>query len=117
MRKKTTTRQSRVADSVKHVVSKAIIQDVRDPRVEHITVTDVEVTPDLKIARIYITSHDSTKIDSALKGLSSAQPLLRRKIASELNLKYTPALKFFYDESLEQAERIESLLAKIKENK
>lgn len=107
-------RQSRVAEEVKHLISRVIVDGLEDPRVAPLTVSDVEVSADLRVAHVYVAIFDKEKKEMTLEGLNSAVPFFRRIIASELNLKFTPDLKFKYDESLERGARIESLLSSIR---
>ncbi|OGQ34287.1 MAG: ribosome-binding factor A [Deltaproteobacteria bacterium RIFCSPHIGHO2_12_FULL_43_9] len=94
-----------------------IAQGLQDPRISPLSVTDVEVSADLRIARIFVAIFDKGNIDTTLDGLKSATPHLRRQIAAELNLRFTPDLEFFYDESLERGARIESLISSLRKNK
>ena len=112
--KQISPRQARVAEGVKQVISGVILNGLGDPRISSLTVTDVEVSADLKVAHVFVTVFDKKSIELTLEGLNSAVSLFRRHIASELNLKYTPDLEFFYDESLERGARIESLLSSLR---
>ena len=79
------------------------------------TITGVKVSRDLKQARIYFTtSGDSQKKGAAVKGFSSAHGFIKRALAHELDLKYMPDIKFFYDESLEYGTHIDELIESIK---
>lgn len=115
--KQTSPRQARVAEGIKRLISRILIEGLRDPRISPLSVTDVEVSADLKIAHIFVAIFDKENIDKTLAGLKSATPLIRRQIADELNLRFTPNLEFFYDESLERGARIESLISSIRDNK
>jgi len=90
---------------------------IRDPRLAHATVTGVEVSPDLKLARVYVTSlGDADARSSALQGLEHASNYIRRELAQRLEMRHTPELRFALDESWERGERIESLLQQLHEN-
>jgi ribosome-binding factor A len=109
-------RAERVADLIRQELSKLLERDVKDPRVGFVTVTRVELTRDLRSARVAVTvlGEDPQKKDS-LKGLSAAQGFLRHELAQRLGLRYTPQLAFHLDEALESEQRIEELLRQIRE--
>ncbi len=83
---------------------------VRDPRVGALTVTGVEVTPDLYHAKIYLTSIDPEARESSLEGLDAAAPYIRGEIGRRLHIRRAPELHFTWDETLAHAQRIEQLL-------
>lgn len=105
-------REGRVASEVQRILSLRLLEQARDPRVSHVTITRVRLTPDLRLARVYFTLLEVGAGDrkAALAGLESAVPFLRRALAEELDLRYTPDLVFAYDDDLVGARRIDSLL-------
>jgi len=107
------SRMRRVDEAVRAVLSDAITQELKDPRVGFVTVTAVKTSPDLRHARVYVSvlGDEQTRADS-LAGLGSAHGFLQRRIASELRLKHTPALEFEYDETVERGMRLSQLLEK-----
>lgn len=115
--KQMSPRQARVAEGIKRLLSILLVEGLQDPRISPLSVTDVEVSADLKIAHVFVSIFDKENIDTTLAGLKSATPHIRRQIAGELNLKFTPNLEFFYDESLERGARIESLIASLRKDK
>jgi ribosome-binding factor A len=104
-------RMRRVDEAVRAVLGDAIAKDLQDPRVGFVTVTAVKTSPDLRHARVYVSilGDGQTRADS-LAGLRSATGFLQAHVASELNLKHTPALTFQYDESVDRGMRITQLL-------
>jgi len=94
-----------------------LIKGLKDPRVGFVTVTAVEVTPDLHLARVFFTvfGDDKQRKDSQ-QGLQSAVPFLRRELARRLRMRYMPDLLFQFDASLEYGNRIESLIRDIHES-
>ena len=89
----------------------ALIPTVKDPRVTGmISVTAVEVTPDLKFAKIYISVLDKGDSEQVLKGLKSAAGYLRRELGRALNLRNTPELSFVRDDSIDKGAHILDLL-------
>lgn len=101
----------RVDEAMRAVLSDAITQELKDPRVGFVTVTAVKTSPDLRHARVYVSvlGDDTVRSDS-LSGLVSAQGFLQRRIAAELRLKHTPALDFAYDDTVERGMRMTRLL-------
>jgi len=105
------SRMRRVDEAVRAVLSDAITQDLKDPRVGFVTVTAVKTSPDLRHARVYVSVlGDAAAREASLTGLESAHGYLQRRVASELRLKHTPALAFEYDETVERGMRINALL-------
>jgi ribosome-binding factor A len=92
-----------------------LARDVHDPGVGFVTITRVQVTPDLQHARIHYTAlgDDKARANTA-KALGRASVFLRRQIASRLRLRRVPELEFLYDESVAGQDRIEQLLNNIR---
>ncbi|MBT3181972.1 MAG: 30S ribosome-binding factor RbfA [Deltaproteobacteria bacterium] len=105
------SRAERVAHGVKRLIVEAILTEVSDPRLESVNITRVILTKDLKIARVYFYLLEKTDEleDRTKRGLNSAKGFFKKRIARELNLKYTPDIQFFYDESIDLCEKIDSL--------
>ena len=104
-------RMRRVNEAVREVLSMAITNDLKDPRVGFVTVTAVDTSPDLRHAHVYVSVlGDDQERDDSLAGLESSHGYLQSRVASELRLKHTPQLDFRYDESAERGERIQRLL-------
>ena len=104
-------RLRRVNEAVRQVLSDAITQDLKDPRVGFVTVTGVDVSPDLRHARVYVSVlGDASAKDGSLDGLRAAHGYLQRRIAGELRLKHTPTLNFAIDDSIDRGMRISELI-------
>lgn len=93
---------------------------IKDPRFRDklITITDAEITPDLKLARVYFSvfPSDAEVLKNVMKGLRSAAKEMKREISHRLDLRFTPELEFRFDESLEEGYKIESILREIRES-
>jgi ribosome-binding factor A len=101
----------RVDVAMRHVVGDAVTQDLQDPRVGFVTVTDVKTSADLRHARVYVSILGSpAEQEATLEGLRSAHGYLQRRIAAELHLKNTPELRFILDDTVVKAFRVEELL-------
>jgi len=104
-------RLRRVNEAVRQVLSDAITQDLKDPRVGFVTVTAVDVSPDLRHARVHVSVlGDASAKEGSLDGLRAAHGFLQRRIAGELRLKNTPTLVFAIDETAERGQRISDLI-------
>jgi ribosome-binding factor A len=110
-------RPERVRGLLQETVAEILLREVKDPRVEGITLTGVDITPDLKLAKIYFSTLQSENHEAALAGLKSAAGYIKRQIAIRLQLRHTPELRFFYDTTLEKANRLESLLRQVEQEK
>ncbi|MDP9293981.1 MAG: 30S ribosome-binding factor RbfA [Actinomycetota bacterium] len=107
----TRARMRRVDEAVREVLSGAITQELKDPRIGFVTVTAVETSVDLRHARVFVSVlGDEAQRRLSLDGLRSAHGYLQRRVAGELTLKHTPTLDFLYDDSLDRSLRIQSLL-------
>ncbi|MDR3626827.1 MAG: 30S ribosome-binding factor RbfA [Ignavibacteriaceae bacterium] len=81
-----------------------------------ITITSVKVSPDLKIAKVYLSVFEKDKREAALEKIKSASGYIRSELASRIRIKFVPELKFFIDDTLDYVEKIEGLIKKIHEN-
>ncbi len=107
----TTRRQRQVAELLHEEIGTLILRKARDPRLKGVTVTGVEVSPDLENAWVYVSvlgTEEETQ--AALAGLKSATGFLRREIAAALSLRIVPHLMFRLDDSIERGMRIDRLL-------
>lgn len=104
-------RMRRVDEAVRQVVSHAVSNDLKDPRIGFVTVTDVTTSPDLRHARVYVSVlGGEDERDATIAGLQSAHGLLQRRLASELAMKHTPTLEFLHDDTTDRAFRLEEIL-------
>ena len=112
-------RGDRVAERVRAEIMDLLLRGaVRDPEVRDVIVTVVRVSADLRHARVYVRLLEPAVADAqkqaVVSGLTRAASYIRREIAPKLKLKYQPELKFFWDEGLDQASRIEALLDEVR---
>ncbi|HKV52329.1 MAG TPA: 30S ribosome-binding factor RbfA [Gemmatimonadaceae bacterium] len=112
-------RAERVAEGVREVVARFLTEGVKDPRVVGlVTVTGVDVTRDLRHARVYVTVlGDDAAHKSTLEGLASLAAHLRPLVARSLRLRLAPEIEFRQDETAAHATRIESLLARLRDER
>ncbi len=104
-------RMRRVDEAVRQVLSDAVAQDLKDPRIGFVTMTDVKTTPDLRHARVYVSvlGTDAERAET-LAGLASAHGTLQGRLARELRMKRTPTLEFVYDDTTDRAMRVDELI-------
>jgi ribosome-binding factor A len=106
-----TRRQRQVAELLHQEISLLLQRQVRDPRLGFVTVTDVEVTPDLRLATVYVSvMGGDDEVKQTLAGLKSATGFFRHELGSTLSLRFIPDLSFRLDKSLEQGLHIDQLL-------
>jgi len=109
-------RQKQVAELLHQEISQLIQYRTQDPRLGFVTVTGVDVSPDLRQAQVYVTVlGDEVDAQSSLTGLASAASYFRHELGQSLSLRYVPHLSFKLDTSLEYGLHIDSLLDGIKE--
>ncbi len=108
-------RLNRISEEVRKVISELIYNGLKDPRVNPMTsVTKVEVTRDLRFAKVYISVLGSKEEkDETLRGLESAKGYIRKEIGSRIDLRYVPEPIFTLDESIEQAIYMSKLIDKV----
>ena len=106
-------RRTRVAERVRVEVITLLARTVKDPGVNAITITRVSMTADLQIARIYYSVRDDENRREATLALRRARSYLRRKLGERLGLRLVPEIKFLYDDSLEQQQRLDSIFKEI----
>ena len=112
------SRPDRVADQLRSELATLLARDVHDPGIGFVTLTRVQVSPDLQIARVFYTALGDDKSRAASrKALERAAPFLRRQIGARLRLKRTPELTFIYDDSIAGQDRIEQILNELNENR
>lgn len=107
------------ADSFIQQELTVILRDkVRDPRVDSLTITEVSLTKDRRVARVYVASfEDEETLNEGLKGLESAKGVLRRELAQLLHWPWTPELLFRIDHSWQYGERMDQLIERVREER
>ena len=104
-------RMRRVDEAVREVLADAIPRCVKDPRVGFVTVTDVNTSPDLRHAQVFVSVlGDEAARSGCITGLTSAHGVLQREVGSSLRMKRTPTLTFHIDETALNAARLEALI-------
>lgn len=109
-------RPRRVAELLRHELGRLLADRVNDPRLTGVGVTEVEVSADLKLARIFFVANAGGE-EGAAAGLKQASGFLRRELAGRLSLKRIPELDFRFDDSLERGRAMDHLLGSLKEQR
>jgi len=108
-------RSERVQVQLKREISKILQEDLRDPRIGIVTITRIDLTPDIRHAKIYFSIlGDDTKQASSVEGIQSAAGYIRKLIGERLNLRYTPELSFRLDKSIEYSIELEKTFERLK---
>ena len=106
-------RAERVADQIRMEIADILARKTKDPRVQSVTVTDVDLTPDLRTAHVYVTTFQEEEEAGSLQGLKSAAGFIRGELGHRVALRYTPELIFCRDKSRQCGNRIDQLLNSI----
>ena len=104
----------KAAQAIREVVSMAIIKDLKDPRIKDVTVTMVEVTPDLRQAKVNVTVRgDAAKQKLCIRGLQNSAGFLQQKVGRRIDTRYTPRLEFAIDKGLDNALAVTRILEEV----
>jgi ribosome-binding factor A len=103
-------RPQRLGDLIQREVSDLIRLEVRDPRVGMLTITSVDVSPDMSHAKVFFTVLEKDKLQDTLAGLGRCAGFLRSQLARRIKMYATPELRFAYDESVERGDRLSRLI-------
>ena len=111
-------RTERIASLIQIELSEVVLRKLKDPRIGFVTLTGVDVAPDLKLARVYYSVLGEKKEkEETQRALERATGFLQHEIAEALKLRFTPKLTFHLDESLEEGMRIEGILKELHQKK
>jgi len=108
--KKAQGRPQKLGDLIQRELSQLVQRELRDPRVGMITLTSVDVSPDLSHAKVFFTVLQKEHLEDASTGLRRAAGFLRSQLAKRIKLYTTPELRFVYDESVERGDRLSRLI-------
>ena len=104
----------KAAEAIRGVVSMAILTELRDPRVKNVTVVGVEVLPDMKSAKVFVSIMGTEKEQQlSLSGLQNAAGFLQSRIADRIETRYTPRLQFVLDKGVKQSLEVARILKEV----
>jgi len=110
----TSRRAQKVAEAIREVVSMAILTELNDPRIRDVTVTYVEVTGDLRQAKVHVSiMGDETRQQLSLRGLQNSAGFLQAKCAKGIDMRYTPRLEFFLDQGVKKSIAVSRILSEV----
>ena len=105
----------RISDALIEQISYIVSNKVKNKDINFVTITDVKVSNDLGFAKVYFTVLDDSKIDITLKALKEASGFIRHELRDRIDIRQIPELTFVYDESINEAKKIEDIIEKIHE--
>lgn len=109
-------RMKRVNEACKEALGEILQAEIKDPRVGFVTVTRVEVSPDLRVARVWLSFLGSDEeSEASLQALKRARGFLRRELGRRVRLRYTPELVLFQDRGAETSQRVQGILHHLRE--
>jgi ribosome-binding factor A len=113
----TNKRAIRVGELLKEEISQIVLREMKDPRIGFVSVTDVEVSGDLRHAKVFISVYGSDKEkEETLEGLQQAQGFVRKLVGERIKIHHTPEIIFRYDDSIENGVHISEIIKELKES-
>jgi len=110
-------RALRVGDQILKEIAILLLNRVKDPRVQGVTVTGIKLSNDLRIGTVFFSIiGDRSEVERALAGLNSAKGFIKREIGFRMKLRYIPELRFMYDPSLESGTHLDRIFEEIHKN-
>jgi ribosome-binding factor A len=110
-------RVERVSQEIRDEIATMIGRELKDPRIGFVTVTRVDLTPDLRFARVYVSVlGDKAQQDKSLEGLKQASGFVRREVGRRLRMRLTPDVQFIYDKGVDATARVAVLLNEVKDD-
>lgn len=111
---KSTPRTRRLGESVREALAEVLRDDIADPRLDFATITSVEVSADLNLANVYVTTHGGAEeYEALLEGLRSADKRIRAGLAQRVQMRVVPELRYLLDTTLDQSMRISEALKNV----
>ncbi len=111
----TSRRVLKAAQAIREVVGMAILTDLRDPRIQNVTVTRVEVSADMRLAKIHVSvMGDDSQQELSLHGLQNSAGYLQQKVAKRLDTRYTPRITFVLDKGVKHSMEVSRILGELK---
>jgi len=109
-------RQDKISSLVQESLSMILLQKLIDPELGLVTITKTKVSPDLKIAKVYLSVYDKNKRDYVLEHIESIKGYIRTELAKKANLRYTPELNFYIDDTLDYVDKMNEIFSNIKDD-
>lgn len=110
-------RSNRIAEEIKRDIANLLRDELKDPRIGFVTLTSVEVSNDLRHAKVFVSTMEAAEErEKTLQALNKAQGFIRNELGKRLRLRYTPEIVFVFDESIEHGAKILKLLNQVQDN-
>ena len=109
-------RSNKISALIQEELSLIFLHKIQDPELGLVTITNVKVSPDLKIAKVYLSILDKEKREYVMNHVESLKGFIRTELAHRVRIKNTPELNFYVDDTLDYVERMEELFNKIHKN-
>jgi ribosome-binding factor A len=109
-------RPKKISSLIQATLSTIFLEKLTDPEFGLVTITNTKVTPDLKMAKVYLSVYDKTKRKYVLEHIESIKGFIRTELAKRVNLRYTPELNFYIDDTLDYVDKMNEIFSSIKEN-
>jgi ribosome-binding factor A len=109
-------RQEKISSLIQETLSMIFLQKILDPELGFVTITKAKVTPDLKIAKVYISVFEKEKRSYVLEHIESMKGFIRSELAKKVNLRFTPDLAFYIDDSSDYVDKMNEILKTIKDD-
>lgn len=103
-------RSRAMAETVRELVARILLEEISDPRVDFITITGVELSPDMRYGTVYVTTRETDDAEVAMEGLKAATGRVRSLLGSRVRLRYSPEITFKLDPAIEEATRISNAI-------
>jgi ribosome-binding factor A len=112
------SRTQKLASQIRHAICQILERELKDPHLGFITITGVDISPDLQLAKVYFTAFGEAKQkEISEKTLVNAAGFIRSRLAKHVRMRYTPVLDFKLDDSLEYSRKIDDIFKKINKGK
>ncbi|MBE6154036.1 MAG: 30S ribosome-binding factor RbfA [Firmicutes bacterium] len=108
---------AKISSDISRAISEILFDEARDEILKSVTITGCKVSRDLSYAKVYFTSLSNIDKNILVKEVNEAAPFIRGELANKIDIRHTPILEFIYDDSIEYASRIESIIKDMKEEK
>ncbi|MCB0732489.1 MAG: 30S ribosome-binding factor RbfA [Ignavibacteriae bacterium] len=109
-------RQEKISSLIQETLSNIFLQKVLDPELGLVTITKTKVTPDLKIAKVYLSVYEKDKRSYVLEHIESIKGFIRSELAKKVNLRYTPELQFYIDDTMDYVEKMNEIFNNLKDD-
>ncbi len=107
-------KQGRMSERIHQILSQLLLREISDPRLRDVTVTEVKLDTELMYAKVYVSAMgDESRQSEVMHGFRRANGFLRREVGKRIRLRSTPELHFYWDETLEHADRINQIISSL----